>query len=434
MAHIRWLLNNKFRPSVKANMKLAQIQTFLVENEIDGWLLYDFRGTNPIALHLAGLQSSGTRRWFIWIPAQGAPKLLIHAIEGNSFADADPALRDRVTYVSWHDLESKLHRLVGAERGRPLRIAMEYSPRNAVPYVSLVDAGAKEMVEAATGAEIVSSADLVQVAQAVLSAAQIDSHHRAAAVCLGAKDDAFAFVRNQLLAGATITDYDVQQHIVAYFERHGFMGDHDPIVAVNADAADPHYAPSRSRNRVIQQGDMLLLDLWAKAKNDPDACFGDITWTAYCGAKVPETVARVFEVAAAARDMAVTEIQRRLDAGELVYGYQIDEIARAVIVDAGFGDYILHRTGHSLGPDIHFRGVNIDNLETQDQRQLMPGVMFTIEPGIYMPTLNFDDSESAKGLGIRTEINCLMHAGRVETTTLPLQTAVQPLLHDAADD
>ena len=422
-------------------MDLDRIQTYLQENRIDGWLLYDFRGSNPIALHMAGMQQSGSRRWFLWIPAQGAPQLLIHMIERTTFANVDPLIEQPPQlYVSRQELETKLRRLTGANRKLLRTIAMEYSPRNAIPYVSTVDAGTKEMVEAVVQAEIVSSADLVQMNQAVLSDDQIASHRRAAAHCLAVKDAALAFIADHLRREAPLTEYDVQQFIMAEFAQRKLDPDHPPIVAVNRAATDGHYSPTAARHNAIQAGDMVLIDLWAREQNSPQDCFADITWTAYCGAVVPEAVQTVFHAVAAGRDAAVALIQERLAAGKPIHGYEVDARCRAVITAAGFGHGIRHRTGHSLGPEVHFRGVNIDDLETQDRRRLIPGVMFTIEPGVYQPDYDFDSRElddadqdpetasGAKGLGIRSEINCFVHADRVEVTTLPLQTEVIALL------
>ena len=225
-------------------MNLNEIQAYLTANQLDGWLLYDFRGTNPVALHVAGLQSSGSRRWFLWIPATGTPSWLIHLIEASTFRHVSPELMGGMNrYAGWRELEEKLAALVGAQ-GPVRRIAMEYSPRNAIPYVSWVDAGTKEMVEQVTGAEIVSSADLVQLAQAVLDADQIASHRRAAAICLAAKEAAFAFLRARLAAGETTTEYAVQQVITRHLDEHRMEYDHGAIVSVNSNAADPHYSPT----------------------------------------------------------------------------------------------------------------------------------------------------------------------------------------------
>jgi len=407
-----------------------KIQTYLQQNDLAGWLLYDFRGQNPIALHVAQLESSGTRRWFLWIPAEGDPVWLIHAIEGSTFAQVAPEFQGEMRqYVGWQQLETMLGQIVTHSGNKAPRIAMEYSPNGAIPYVSKIDAGIKEMVEASTGAEIVSSADLVQFTQAVLTPEQIASHHRAAAHCLRIKDAAFALIGERLRARQEVTEYSIQKFIQDQFTQANLEWDHGPIVAINAHATDPHYAPTAQRFSPIQEGDMVLIDLWARERNSPADCYADITWTAYCGAEVPADVNEVFQVVAGGRDRAIQTIQSQLDAGEPAYGYAIDDACRNFIEEAGYGDYIIHRTGHSLGTTIHYNGANIDNLETQDRRQLIPGIMFTIEPGIYMPDYRFGAADDQRvGLGIRSEVNCIMHGDRVEVTTLPLQTRVEPLL------
>ena len=400
---------------------LASLQTFLHEQQLDGWLLYDFRGSNPIALQMAGLRTSGSRRWFLWLPATGDPVWLIHAIEGSTFVNVTPELAgEQMRYVGWQELMAKLAAMLAGAK----RIAMEYSPGNAIPYVSRVDAGTIEMVRAAAPVEIVTSADLVQLTQAVLNEAQMASHRRAAAGCLAAKEAGFAFIRAQLAGGHTLTEYTVQRHIMAHLAGNGLWADHDCIVAANAHAADPHYAPTAERNGLIQPGDAVLIDLWAKEQKTPLDCYADITWVGYCGSAVPARMAEIFTFVTAGRDAAVERVRRGLAEGEPVHGYEVDDACRDVIAAGGYGEAFIHRTGHSLGVEIHFNGVNIDNLETQDRRTLIPGVMFTVEPGIYLPALNFDGSPAAKGLGLRSEINCLMHAGRVEVTTLPLQQEV----------
>ncbi|MBK8048200.1 MAG: aminopeptidase P family protein [Anaerolineales bacterium] len=305
---------------------------------------------------------------------------------------------------------------------------MEYSPENAIPYVSYVDAGTMELVQRTVGAEIVSSADLVQLAQAVLSAAQIASHRRAAAQCLAVKDAAFAYIRATLGSGGALTEYAVQQFIVEQFVTANLDYEHPAIVSVNANAADPHYAPTAGAHRPIVRGDVVLIDLWARERATPVDCFADITWMGYVGAEVPDRVREIFGIVASGRDAAVRFIQERLPAGQPVHGYEVDDACRKVIAGAGYGDAFFHRTGHSLGVNTHFNGVNIDNLETRDRRRLIPHVMFTIEPGIYLPTFDFDGSPQPKGLGVRSEINCLVHNDRVEVTTLPLQEKVVPLL------
>ncbi len=402
-------------------MKLQTIRSYLHQHNIAGWLLYDFRGQNPIAASVAGLESTGTRRWFLWIPADGEPQWLVHAIEQAAFSAVAPELAGpQHFYVGWQELEQTLGAILPQDSLS--QIAMEYSPHGAIPYVSNVDAGTMEMVRANTGATVVSSADLVQLVQAVLTSRQMETHRRAAAHILAAKDAAFAFVAQALRQQQEITEYDVQQLLVQKFRAADLTWDHDPIVAVNGNAALPHYAPSAQQHSPIRRGDVLLIDLWAKEKNNFDDCYADITWTAYCSAEPPPTASRVFAVVAQARDTAITFISQAFEAGKTIHGYQVDDAVSAVITDAGFGEGILHRTGHSLGPNTHWNGVNIDNVETQDRRSLIPGVMFTIEPGIYLPNVDFDNSGQTKGLGIRSEVNCIVHDGRLEVTTLPFQT------------
>ena len=402
-------------------MKLQTIRNYLHQHNIAGWLLYDFRGQNPIAASVAGLESTGTRRWFLWIPADGEPQWLVHAIEQAAFSAVAPDLAGpQHFYVGWQELEQTLRAILPQDSLS--QIAMEYSPHGAIPYVSNVDAGTMEMVRANTGATVVSSADLVQLVQAVLTSRQMETHRRAAAHMLAAKDAAFAFVAQALRQQQEITEYDVQQLLVQKFRAADLTWDHDPIVAVNGNAALPHYAPSAQQHSPIRRGDVLLIDLWAKEKNNLDDCYADITWTAYCGAEPPPTASRVFAVVAQARDTAITFISQAFEAGKTIHGYQVDDSVSAAITDAGFGEGILHRTGHSLGPNTHWNGVNIDNVETQDRRSLIPGVMFTIEPGIYLPNVDFDNSGQTKGLGIRSEVNCIVHDGRLEVTTLPFQT------------
>jgi Xaa-Pro aminopeptidase len=409
-------------------MNLSQVQSYLREQGYDGWLLYNFRDLNPSAQAVVGLSHGGSRRRFCWIPAHGKPSWLIHAIEGNMFADLPAEIQGAQTrYVSWQEMAEALPKVMGLSNGIPPKIVMEYSPGNAIPFISRIDAGIKEVVEESTGAEIHSSADVAQLVLAVLSNRQLATHRRAATACLEAKDRCFDFIARKLRAGEAVTEYEAAQFVAQQFAALG-MEEQMPIVSVNANAADPHYHPSAHRHSPIREGDMILIDLWSREPGDPTNCFADSTWTAYAGGEVPGKVQDVFQVVAAARDAAVHFIQAQLDAGRTVHGYEVDEVARNLINDAGYGPHFIHRTGHSLGPTGHYLGVNIDNLETQDRRVLLPGVMFTIEPGIYMPTLNFDDSPKAKGLGIRSEINCYMHADRVEVTTLPTQTEVRPLL------
>ena len=407
---------------------LATLQAYLQQENVDGWLLYGFRDQNPIALRVAGLPSAGSRRWFLWIPKSGRPTWIVQVIERTTFLDLPEALAGEVhLYITWQEMAALLTKVVQVDGVAAKRILMEYSPQNAVPYVSRVDAGMMEVVTAATGAEIVSSADAVQLAVARMDEGQLAAHRVGVEVCLAAKDHAYQWIADQLRANKPVTEYEAQQVVVDYFGSHGV----EPlpcIVAINGNAADPHYFPSAKRSSPIHVGDVVLIDLWSRPQGQPDGCMADLTWTAYCGATVPPKAKAVFDVVRAGRDRAVSFMQKRFAAGQTVYGYEVDDACRTVIEEAGYAHGILHRTGHSLGPTGHWIGVNIDNVETQDRRSLIPGVLFTIEPGIYLPDFNFDDSPTPKGLGIRSEINCYVHADHVEVTTLPLQTEMKALL------
>ncbi|MBE2235188.1 MAG: aminopeptidase P family protein [Anaerolinea sp.] len=389
----------------------ATIQALLREANLDGWLLFDFRGMNPIAASIAPLppQAMFSRRWAYWIPTQGEPQWLVHAIELAPFRDWPVQPR---FYVRWQEMEEQLAAMLGDAR----RIAMEYSPRCAIPYVSRVDAGTLEMMRS-LGVEVVTSADLVQAVEARLSPAQIDGHRRAAAALLRIKDEAFDHVAQALRSGQSISEYSVQQWIAERIAAAGLVADHDPIVAVNGHAADPHYIPTAQRHAPIERGDFLLLDLWAR-ETTPDAIMGDITWVALCSDQAPQRYQHIADIVADARDACVAFIQQEMAAGRPVRGCDADDVCRGVIERAGYGRYFIHRTGHSLGTAGHGNGAHLDNLETNDTRRLLPGTAFTIEPGIYLPG----------DFGVRLEIDVLVHESGIEITTLPLQREIIRLL------
>lgn len=387
--------------------RLSEVQSALVDQGLDGWLLYDFKGINPIARSVTALPADRflTRRWACYIPARGEPRWLVHGIEAGSMQDVAPTAD---TYVSWHAWAEGLRKITNNAQ----RVAMEVSPGCAIPYVSRVDAGTVELVRS-LGLEIVTSADLVQVAEAVWSPGQLASHRRAAQALIQIQAATFAHVRQRLAAGEPVTECGIQDFMMAEFASRGLETDHPPIVGVNAHGADPHFAPRRDADTVLHMGDFLLIDLWAK---EPGAenIMGDITWVAYAGRDVPARAQQVFDVVRAARDRAVAFARERVQAGETVYGYEVDDACRAVVAEAGLADYFIHRTGHSIGTETHGNGVNIDNLETQDRRRLMPGVGFSVEPGVYLPH---------EGFGVRLEIDCHVTGNDVEVTTLPLQDA-----------
>jgi Xaa-Pro dipeptidase len=381
-------------------MNLAAIQAALAQQELDGWLLYDFRGSNPIARSVIGFDERqiGTRRWFYLIPRRGEPVAILHVIEPHATRGAPGRL---VLYRSWKELETLLaQHLAGMKR-----VAMEYSPLAAIPYVARVDAGTIEMVRAA-GPEVLSSADLVQVFEAVWTSEQKALHDRAARGCLAAKDAAFTLIRERLAAGRRVTESEVQALIAQRFAEQGLATHHPCIVAVNDHASDPHFETGAgASDREITKGDLVLIDFGAKVKDDARAVYYDATWMGYCGQAVPRRMLEVWEAVKGARDAAVDFVMRSVASGTAIHGYEVDDVSRAFIEKRGFGAYFLHRTGHSIGYEVHGNGVNIDNLETRDQRQIIPGVCFSIEPGVYLPEF-----------GVRSEIDMFVAQGRAEVT------------------
>jgi Xaa-Pro dipeptidase len=381
-------------------MDVAAIQSALREQDLDGWLLYDFRGSNPIARSLIGFDENqiGTRRWFYLIPRAGDPVGILHVIEPHAVKGAPGTV---VLYRSWRELEALLAKHLAGMR----RIAMEYSPGAAIPYVARVDAGTVEMVRKA-GPEVVSSADLVQHFEARWTPEQKALHDRAAAGCLAAKDAGFALVRESLASGRSVKESEVQALISRTFAARGLATHHPCIVAVNEHASDPHFeTTSGPDDREIRKGDLLLIDFWAKVAGDPRAVYYDATWMAYCGRDVPPKMKEVWETVRGARDAAIEFVTRSVTEGRTIRGGEVDDVARGYIEERGYGQYFLHRTGHSIGYEVHGNGVNIDNLETRDERRIVPGVCFSIEPGIYLPEF-----------GVRSEIDMFVHEGRAEVT------------------
>ncbi len=390
--------------------QFGEIQQALRSANLDGWLLYDFRGLNPIAARLAGLPPEGhfSRRWAYWIPAHGQPAWLLHRIEMGPFRERPERL---VGYVSWQELRQALRELLGDAH----RIAMEYSPENAIPYVSRVDAGTIELLRS-LGYDVVSSADLVQLVEARWTPAQLAQHRTTARQLNQIKDEFFAWLSHQLQAGHTPSEVEGQQFVMDRFAALDLVTDHPPIVGVNQHSADPHYAPTVERQLAVTPGDFVLLDLWAKP-NQPDGVFADITWTAVAAAQPTAYQKEIFDTVARARDTAVQFIQQRIAAGEPIHGYEVDDACRAVITAAGYGPQFIHRTGHSIDTSTHGNGVNMDNLETEDRRHLIPGIAFSIEPGIYLAEF-----------GVRSEINVYVGDGFAEVTTQPVQQEIVTLL------
>jgi Xaa-Pro aminopeptidase len=397
--------------SAAAGLDVKDVQTALKADGLDGWLLYDFRGINPIAADVTAVSRQeghlATRRWYYLIPATGDPRGLVHAIEKNSLAHLPGT---STLYAGRDQLEAGLRTLLSGMT----RIAMEYSPRCAIPYVSRIDAGTIELVRQ-TGVEVVSSGDLVQRFAAVWDAGAIATHRSASEKLYRVKDRAFDAVARRMRDGTATTEYDIQQLMAGWFRDEGLVSDSHPVVAAAENAGNPHYLPTGSAHRAVQPDEILLLDLWGRLDR-PGAVFADITWVGYTGRRAPERYAKAFAAICGARDAGIGLVQETARAGRDVRGFEVDRAASAVLHEAGYADKILHRTGHSLGETVHGNGVNMDDYETHDDRRLLPGTGFTIEPGVY-----FDD------FGVRTEINMVVGA-RDATVTGPIQTEILALM------
>lgn len=387
------------------SLPVSTIQRTLAIQQIDGWLLYDFRGLNPIAVKLAGLAGHHTtRRWYYFIPASGTPKKLVHAIE-SFVLDGLPG--EVITYAGRRQLEQQVTDML---RGCKV-IAMEYSVECGIPYISRVDAGTVEFLRR-IGMRVISSGDLVQRFEAAWAEAAIATHRAASERLYRIKDRAFQYVGAKLSAGDAVNEYEVQQAMVQWFRDEGLIADAAPIVAAQENAGNPHYAPSADQHRAIHAHELVLLDLWGKL-DQPGAVYADITWTGF-GGDPPADIAKAFGVIVAGRDAAVAKVQAAVRAGQEIQGWEVDRATRDVITAAGFGDYFIHRTGHSLGEDVHGNGVHMDDYETHDDRALIAGTGFTIEPGIYMKTF-----------GVRTEINMVVGPKSAEVTGPCQQTLVR---------
>jgi Xaa-Pro aminopeptidase len=390
-------------------LPVAAVQQALKDDGLDGWLLYDFHGSNPIATRLTNLASSSklaTRRWYYLIPADGAPRGLVHAIERHNLDDLPG---DKRPYAGREQLAAGLRDLV---RGMK-RVAMEYSPGNAIPYISRVDAGTVEAVRD-LGVDVVSSGDLVQRFEAIWDDEALATHRTAAERLYRIKDRAFNLVRERRASGTALDEFEVQQAMVGWFAEEGLVSDSAPCVSAQQNAGNPHYQTTAATRRTIGADEIVLLDLWGKLPV-PGAVFADITWIGFTGTVVPEKYASAFAAARDGRDAAVELVTSATREGRDLRGYQVDRAARDVIDRAGFGSQFIHRTGHSLGQEVHGNGVHMDDYETHDDRRLIPGTGFTIEPGIYTDEF-----------GVRTEINMFVGSRAAEVTG-PMQSAIVTL-------
>ncbi len=393
-------------------MNLVDIQAALRQEGLDGWLFYDFRQSNPIAYQILGLsqQAFYSRRWFYFVPVQGAPTALVSAVEAHVLHDLPG---QHLIFQTWQEMREHLTALLLPGT----RVAMEYSPMNAIPYIARVDAGTVELVRS-YGVEVVSSANISQRFVAQLSDAQIEGHREAGRRLIAAKDQLLAQLGHDLRQGVPLDEYGVQQRFAALIREQGLVLADEPMVSVNGNASNPHYLPSALTNTPIQRGDLVLFDFWAHLPG-PASIFADYTWMGFAGTReeIPTRQHDVFELVRAARDAGITFVRARLAAGEPVQGCEADDVVRKVITDGGYGQYFVHRTGHNIGTSDHGNGANLDNFETQDERQLLPATCCSVEPGIYLPEF-----------GVRSEINLVISERDVEVTGVPAQMEITPLL------
>ena len=378
-------------------MNLSAIQAALRERNVDAWLFYDHHHRDPIAYRVLGLPNSMmvTRRWFYLIPANGEPRKLVHRIEAGHL-DSLPGSKN--VYSGWQELFEQLKSLLAECRN----IAMQYSPNNLVFTVSLVDAGTMDLIRG-MGKNVVSAADLIAQFEATWTDEQIRTHFQARDSVDGITASAFQEIGRRVRNGGT-NEYAMQQWILEAFRRENLVTDDPPVVAVNANSGNPHYEPHADGSAPIREGDFVLLDIWGK-KDEPGAVYYDITWTGYIGKAPSDQQRKIFQVVRDARDAGVKTVLDAIGAGQRIAGWQVDRATRDTIRKAGYGDYFIHRTGHSIGTEVHSNGANMDDLEIHDERQILPNSCFSIEPGVYRPDF-----------GVRSEVNVLVRPGSAEVT------------------
>jgi Xaa-Pro dipeptidase len=379
-------------------VKLEEIQESLRREGLDGWLFFDHHQRDPLAYRVLGLpmETVATRRWYYFIPAEGEPRGMVHRVEPRAL-DGIPG--EKTVYSGWREQTDGLAALL---RGAT-KVAMQFSPRCAIPYISLVDGGTVDLIRS-LGIEVESSADLIQQFEARWSEQNLACHLQAGKLVDEIRREAFVLAGQRARAGAQVTELDVKEFIRERFQKAGLVTDHGPIVAANANASNPHYEPDAEQNSAIRPGDCLLIDMWAKL-DSTDGVYYDITWFGFCGNSVPERVQQVFDIVRTARDRAVDLVRTAVREGRELRGFEVDDAARNYIGEAGFGSYFVHRTGHSIGADVHGTGANMDNLETHDERRIIPWTCFSVEPGIYLPEF-----------GIRSEVNVFVREGEAFVT------------------
>ena len=394
-----------------ADIQAALSESVLAQASLDGWLFYDFRQSDPLAYRILELSEHGiaTRRWFCFIPRSGEPRKLVSAVEADRL---DSVAGTTTVYRSAEEMRSGLAKILNGAG----RVAMAYSPNCAIPYVSRVDAGTLELVRS-FGVEVVSAADLIQRFEATLTPEQLESHRRAAFKLREVVDDAFGEIARRVRNRGEVCEHQIQQFVMERFAANGLTTMSPPIVAANAHSADPHYEPSAKHPTPIGRGDFVLLDLWAK-EHGAQSIYADFTWVAFVGEEAPDEHAKIFSIVTNARDAAVELVRNRVAANQPVSGRDADRAAREVIEAAGFGERFLHRTGHSIGREVHGTGANLDSLETEDHRMLIPNTCFSVEPGIYLPGR----------FGVRSELDMYIENGIAKISADAIQSEVVPLL------
>lgn len=394
-------------------MNLDAIQTALKEKGLDGWLFYDFHNRDAIAARILKMDTNrfASRRWFYYIPADGIPQKLVHAIEPWR---CDHLPGEKNIYLPWEQQHELLNKILSGSN----KVAMQYSPNNAIPYVSIVDAGTIDLIRS-FGVEVVSSGDLVSQFESHLSMEDRNSHFEAGEIMQMVKDEAFKEIARRIKIGDNPKEYEIQAFMHELMSKNNMLWEDGPIVAVNEHAADPHFEPTEENSFVMKEGDLVLIDLWAK-KNESGAIYYDVTWMGYIGTEVPTRIESIFRIAASARDAGMNIVKERFANNEIIHGWEVDDATRKVIVDAGYGQYFIHRTGHNIAEEVHGNGVHMDNLETKDERVIITGTCFSIEPGIYIPD---------EKIGFRTEIDVFVNnEGGVEVAG-PIQQNVIPIMN-----
>ncbi len=393
-------------------MDLHAIQQALQQAGLDGWLFYDFHNRDAIAARILKMDTKrfASRRWYYFIPAKGEPQKLVHRIEPWR-CDHLPGTKH--IYLPWQEQHQLLKKMLGSAK----KVAMQYSPNNAIPYVSIVDGGTIELIRS-FGIEVVSSADLVGRFEAHLSMEDWESHKLAGRVMQMVKDETFKEVGRRIRAGEEPLEVEIQAFMRQLMKENDMFAEDGPIVAINEHAADPHFEPTAENSHRMKKGDLLLLDLWAKS-NKPGSIYYDITWMGFIGEEVPQKMENIFQVICKARDTAVDLVRSRFASKTPVHGWEVDDACRKVVVDAGYGPYFTHRTGHNIGEEVHGNGVHIDNLETKDERLIIPGTCFSVEPGIYLPE---------EKMGFRTEIDVFVTDEEQVTIEGAVQKKIIPIL------